>query len=233
MTDEINCGADESAVYLLEQALKEWGIVLTSEQRAQYDVFAKMLVEWNATRMNLTRLVTPRDIATSHFLDSIAATRLIDIPIGANVIDVGCGAGFPGLALKILRPDIKLTMLDSTAKKLSFCEAVAQENGIEDVNFVHDRAENIGKSKQFRGIFNIVTARAVASMEKLIPWTVDFLAPGGILAAWKGSSVHDEILAANECLKKYSLSWRIEEIDLPLSGDPVRTHRLVSCKKAQ
>ena len=117
---------DEIISILRRGANETWGLALSDTQLDQFGRYAEMLVDWNATRMNLTRLVSPQDIAVKHFLDSLALLTVLTPAQGARVIDVGTGAGLPGLALKIARPDLRVTLLDSTAKKLSFCTAVAE-----------------------------------------------------------------------------------------------------------
>lgn len=228
--NEYDAPAQET-VKILNEALSCWDIALSETQERQYRIYASMLVEWNSTRMNLTRLISPQEIGIQHFLDSLAAMRLINIPENARVIDIGCGAGFPGIALKIFRPDINLTLMDSTAKKLSFCEAVSSELGLKEIDFIHGRAEDFGKSRLFHGIFNIATARAVAPMDKLLPWAVPFLANDGVLAAWKGPSAEEEMEKAEKITKKYSLRWSIAETPLPNSGEPPRFNRLVLCQR--
>ncbi len=221
----------ESPEEILQAALSEWQIALTPEQSAQFRAYADLLVDWNANRMNLTRLTSPHDIAISHFLDSLAITQICRIPHNARLIDVGTGAGFPGLAIKILRPDIKLTLLEATQKKLTFCQEVATQLGLQNTNFVHGRAEETGESRSFRGMFDVVTARAVAPMEKLVQWTEPFVSEAGCIVAWKGPSAEDEMAAAGREFRRRKLSWRICPVGLPLSGDPQRVNRYILCQR--
>ena len=111
----------DSLIEILRRGASEWGLRLSEEQLTQFARYADLLTEWNATRMNLTRLTAPRDVAVKHFLDSLALLTVLTPPPGARLLDVGTGAGLPGLALKIARPDLCVTLLDGTAKKLSFC----------------------------------------------------------------------------------------------------------------
>ena len=179
---------------------------LTEAQLAQFGRYAELLVEWNATRMNLTRLTAPRDVAVKHFLDSLAVLKATDIPRGASVIDIGTGAGLPGLALKIARPDLALTLLDSTAKKLAFCRAVADELGLDAVTTLHARAEEAGRMPDHAAAYDLVTARAVAPLEKLLPWCAPFVRPNGLLVALKGASVADELPAARPVARRLGLT---------------------------
>ncbi len=171
-----------------------WHLGLTDAQVDQFVRYAEMLVEWNATRMNLTRLVSPRDIAVKHFLDSLALLTVLAVPQNLRVMDIGTGAGLPGLALKIARPDLRVTLLDSTAKKLGFCRAVADDLSLK-VETVHARAEDAAKLPHLKGQFDLVVARAVAPLDKLLPWLVPFAAPSGRIAALKGASVAEEMTA--------------------------------------
>ena len=196
---------------ILRRGANTWHLVLTEAQIGQFVRYAEMLVEWNATRMNLTRLTTPRDIAVKHFLDSLALLTVWTPPEGARVIDVGTGAGLPGLALQIARPDLRVTLLDSTAKKLGFCRAVADELGLESVQTVHARAEDAAKQPALAG-FDLVTARAVAPLAALLPWLAPFAAPGGQIAALKGTSVADEMEAARPVARRLGL-----RLDAPIT----------------
>lgn len=197
---------DELRDILERGANDTWPLKLSGTQLLQFVRYAEILVEWNATRMNLTRLVSPRDIAVKHFLDSLALLTILTPAINSRVIDVGTGAGLPGLALKIARPDLRVTLLDSTAKKLGFCRAVADELGLSTVETVHARAENAAKLPTLAGKFDLVVARAVAPLETLLPWLAPFVAPGGQIAALKGASVADEIMAARPIARRLGLS---------------------------
>lgn len=197
---------DELRDILERGANDTWRLGLTETQLLQFVRYAELLVEWNATRMNLTRLVSPRDIAVKHFLDSLALLTILTPAINSRVIDVGTGAGLPGLALKIARPDLRVTLLDSTAKKLGFCRAVADDLGLSTVETVHARAENAAKFPKLAGKFDLVVARAVAPLETLLPWLAPFVAPGGQIAALKGASVADEIAAARPIARRLGLS---------------------------
>ncbi len=191
-----------------------WHLGLTDPQMDQFVRYAEMLVEWNATRMNLTRLVSPRDIAVKHFLDSLALLTVYSPPQGARVIDVGTGAGLPGLALKIVRPDLRVTLLDGTAKKLLFCRAVVDGLGLE-VATVHARAEDAAKLPALAGQFDWVTARAVAPLDKLLPWLAPFVAPSGRIAALKGVGVTEEVAAARPIAKRLGLHLNAIAVELP------------------
>ena len=218
-------------VAILESALANWDIVLNDRQREQFSDYADLLIEWNASRMNLTRLATPPQIAIGHFLDSIALVRAFNPARGARLVDIGTGAGFPGLALKIFRPDLSVTLIEATAKKLLFCEAVRNRCKITDSVIIHGRAEETSKKAELRAAFDIVTARAVAPMRKLLPWAVPFLKRGGTFAAWKGPGAEEEMDLARDVVDGLRIGWRIVSVTMPHSTEPPKAHRFILCQR--
>jgi 16S rRNA (guanine527-N7)-methyltransferase len=183
----------ELATILDHGANQVWHLGLTEAQLDQFERFADILTTWNSTRMNLTRLTSPRDIAVKHFLDSLLMFKAVRVQMNARIIDVGTGAGLPGLALKIARPDLAVTLLDSTAKKLDFCRAVVGDLGLTGVDIVHARAVDAGRNPVHRNVYDIVVARALAPLAKLLPWCAPFARPGGRIVALKGSGVDSEL----------------------------------------
>lgn len=160
------------------------GFDISEEQYRRFNAYAETLVEWNG-KMNLTGITDPEGIAVKHFLDSLLPLRFIDIPKGASLIDVGTGAGFPGLPIKIYRPDIELTMLDSLNKRINFLREACNAAG-EEARCVHARAEEGGRSPEYRESYDIAMARAVAAMPALAEYCLPFVKVGGIFAALKG-----------------------------------------------
>lgn len=156
--------------------------------------YCRLLLDWN-TRMNLTAIRDPQGVAVKHFIDSLLPLSQVDIPQGASLVDVGTGAGFPGLPLKLARPDLQLTLLDSLAKRLTFLEAVCTELGVE-ASRVHLRAEDAGRAPQFREQFDLATSRAVAGLASLTEYCLPLVKVGGRLLALKGSSGHQEAAEA-------------------------------------
>ncbi|MBV9850250.1 MAG: 16S rRNA (guanine(527)-N(7))-methyltransferase RsmG [Armatimonadetes bacterium] len=208
-----------------------WGLGLTEGQLAQFARYAELLVEWNAARLNLTRLTSPRDIAVKHFLDSLAVLKAVDVPHGASVIDVGTGAGLPGLALKIARPDLRMTLLDATAKKLVFCRAVADGLGLGAVTTIHARAEDAGRQPAHAGAYDFALARAVAPLERLLPWCVPFVRPGGLVVALKGASVAEELPAARPVARRLGLTLSPPlRVELPEAEEPL-TRFLITVRR--
>lgn len=206
---------NEITQILRRGASDTWNLGLTDAQMGQFVRYAELLVQWNATRMNLTRIISPQGIAVKHFLDSLALLTVSRPPQNARVLDVGTGAGLPGLALKIARPDLRVTLMDGTAKKLLFCRAVADDLGLENVEVVHARAEDAAKRPDLAGRFDWVTARAVAPLDKLLPWLAPFAAPGGLLLSLKGIAADTELAAARPIAKRLGLTLDTVSVTLP------------------
>ncbi len=149
-----------------QMALKEKGIELNERQLEQFAIYYKVLVEWNE-KINLTALTAEEDVYLKHFYDSISAGFYHDFTEKQTLCDVGAGAGFPSLPLKICFPNIKVTIVDSLQKRIGFLNHLAEQLDLTNVAFYHDRAETFGKNKEFRESFDVVTARAVARMSVL------------------------------------------------------------------
>jgi 16S rRNA (guanine527-N7)-methyltransferase len=187
---------DERLVPALIDACDAVGVPLTPSQLASCARYAERIVETNA-QMNLTRIVEPEAMAVKHFADSLTVlAALPDLPPGARVADVGTGAGFPGLVLKIARPDLVVTLIDSLRKRLLFLEDIVRELELGDVTLVHARAEDAGKDARYRAQHDLVTARAVAALPRLVTWCAPLVRPGGRFVAMKGGEVDDEVIAA-------------------------------------
>lgn len=183
----------------LKSKAAEIGIELSSESLDRFDKYAEMLVETNKT-LNLTAITEPDEIVTKHFCDSLSLLKEVEIPQGAKLIDVGTGAGFPGVVLLIARPDLKITLMDSTNKRLVFVQSVVDALGLK-ANVVHSRAEEAGKDPAFREKYDFVTARAVANMQTLSEYCLPFLKVGGLFAAMKGAKASDELSVAKGAIK--------------------------------
>jgi 16S rRNA (guanine(527)-N(7))-methyltransferase GidB len=167
--------------------------------------------------VNLTSITDPTEIAIKHFLDSLTFLGVSSFPEeGAfSLIDIGTGAGFPGVPLIIVRPDIRLTLLDSLAKRLRFLEELLAKLGLQ-AQLVHGRAEDIAHQGAFRGRYTVATARAVASLPALLEISVPFLRPSGILIAAKGPLASEELGLASEALKTLGTSVvQVQEVALP------------------
>jgi 16S rRNA (guanine527-N7)-methyltransferase len=225
---------DSETIQILERGLAEWYWRLTSLQKAQFEKYATLLTQWNTERMNLTRLISPSEIATLHFLDSIALFQVTNVPKASQVLDIGTGAGFPGLVLKIARPGIKLTLIEATAKKLSFCKEVVKELNLKDVETFHGRAEEIANRLLQKGYniaaHQVVVARAVAPLATLLPWAMPYVAPDGIFVAWKGPRADDEMREADGIARALRVDMELIELPLPETGSPPVIHAYVVCR---
>ena len=185
---------------ILKKAAEEYGISLSETQLQQFDRYQELLVEWNQ-KMNLTALTEPKDVAIKHMIDSVSVYDEKWFSEGMSVIDVGTGAGFPGLPLKILCPSLKVTLLDSLNKRVKFLEAVVSELGLSDIVCVHARAEEAARQKQYREKFDAVVSRAVARLPILAEYDLPFVRVGGFFAAMKGAKYEEEAEEAKKAVK--------------------------------
>ena len=200
---------------ILTQSANEYGLQLTEKQLDGFTIYFEELVEWNE-KVNLTAITAPQDVAIKHMIDSLSCYDEEIFKKGATVIDVGTGAGFPGLPLKIFCPDIKLTLFDSLNKRILFLQAVAEKLGINDINFIHSRAEDGGKSKQHREQYDIVVSRAVARLNILCEWCLPFVAVGGSFIALKGSQYSQELEEATGAIRLLGGEIaKVQKIKLP------------------
>lgn len=172
-------------------------------------VFYEMLVDWNA-RMNLTAITDPGEVALKHFADSVLPEGLL--PKNARVIDVGTGAGFPGIPLAIVRPDLSFTLMDALQKRVGFLEAACRELGL-NIPCVHARAEEAGKNPAYRGRFDAALSRAVAPASVLTELTVPFLREGGVSLMYKGPQAEEELLSAKNALRLLRAEAKIVNFD--------------------
>lgn len=181
----------------LKRICAEFSVNLDDTALQRFDKFAELLIEKNKV-MNLTAITEPDEIIIKHFADSLTALSVLDIPNGAKIIDVGTGGGFPGIPLLIARPDLQLTMLDSTKKKLAFVKDTVNELGL-SANVIHKRAEEAGQS-EMRESFDFVVSRAVAALNVLSEYCIPFVKVGGTFLAMKGSKGLDELANAKQAI---------------------------------
>lgn len=200
---------------LLKESALDFGVSLDDMALDRFELLEQRLVRWN-NHINLTAITEPDEIVIKHFVDSLSIFSAVDLPRGASVIDVGCGAGFPGLPLLIARPDLDLTFLDSVGKKLSFIKEVMRYNGLMG-DVVHDRAENIGLSIKYRESFDFAVTRAVAPLNMLAEYCLPVVKVGGMYVSMKGAD--NEVELGKNAIEK--LGGKIENIvslELP-TGD--------------
>lgn len=202
---------------LLQNFIKDYKITLTENQYEQYQKYFELLVEWNE-KMNLTAITDESGVALKHFADSLSLLNFLDIPQNSSLADVGTGAGFPGIVLKIARPDIKLTLIDSLNKRLVFLNEVCTQLGI-DAELIHSRAEDGARDEKLRESFDFVASRAVARMNVLSEYCLPYVKVGGAFCAMKGAMANDEFKEAMNAIN--TLGGKLEEkyfFELPENG---------------
>ncbi|HWQ89775.1 MAG TPA: 16S rRNA (guanine(527)-N(7))-methyltransferase RsmG [Desulfitobacteriaceae bacterium] len=210
--------------------LREWsaakvGIELTAEQAAQFCLYGDLLLEWNQ-KMNLTSITDPDDIVLKHFIDSLTVRRYLR---GKKMADIGTGAGFPGIPLKIVQPDLQLFLVDSLRKRLDFLQEVVQRLGLKEVEIIHARAEELGRNRKYRAGFEIVTSRAVARLSVLLEYAIPLLQVNGQFIAMKGSNADAEIAEAREALLQ--LNAEVETVKRLSLGAGAEYRTLVLIRK--
>lgn len=206
---------------LSDHARSMLGLDLSARQLEQFLVLTRLLLEWNQ-RMNLTGITEPAEITIKHYLDSLTLVPVITDFDGLRLIDVGTGAGFPGLALAIALPRLRVTLLDATKKKLRFIEHVGEALGLSNIQTLHARAEDAGRQKSIhREAYDIVTARAVAPMPALMEYTLPLAKCGGQVVAMRGTDAYEESNAAARAIEVLGGElFTIEEIELPTLDNP-------------
>ncbi len=183
----------------------KYDIDLSSDEIDRFHTFFDMLVEANKS-VNLTSITEMEEVIIKHFLDSTVGAKYIEK--NAKVLDIGCGAGFPSLPIKIVREDIDFTLVDSVSKKLNFVDSVISSLSLDKISTLHTRIEDFAKSSA--GQFDVVICRAVAPLPTLLEYALPFLKVGGVMMAYKGQNVDEEILSSSHALEK--LHGEIEEI---------------------
>ncbi|MFC5632198.1 MULTISPECIES: 16S rRNA (guanine(527)-N(7))-methyltransferase RsmG [Streptococcus] len=201
------------------QMLADQGFKLSDLQKLQFKRYFELLVEWNE-KINLTAITEENEVYLKHFYDSIAPVLQGKITNKSlKLLDIGAGAGFPSLPMKILCPELDVTIIDSLNKRIHFLTLLAEELGLSGVHFYHGRAEDFGQDKAFRASFDIVTARAVAHMRVLSELTIPFLKIGGQLIALKAAAAENELADAKNALALlFSKVINTYNYDLP-NGD--------------
>ena len=199
--------------FILKDLLKEkaemFHVKLDETALERFDLYGKLLVEWNE-KINLTAITDPEGVTIKHFLDSITIFSYVDIPEGAKVIDVGTGAGFPGLAMLIARPDLQMTLMDSTKKRLTVIEDILEKIGL-SADVVHSRAEEAGKKEEYREKYDFSTARAVTNLRDLAEYCLPFVKVGGSFVPMKSAKTQEEIAEGKKAI--HVLGGQIAKVD--------------------
>lgn len=184
------------------------GITLSEIQLKQFYNYMNLLIEWNK-KINLTAITEPNEIILKHFVDSLTISKYISDE--TRVVDVGTGAGFPGIPLKIYRQDIEITLLDSLQKRINFLDEVIRELNLEKIETIHSRVEDFGKDKKYREKFDIATSRAVANLATLSEYLLPLVKVGGKVISMKGSLIEEELENSKNAIK--ILGGKIEKVD--------------------
>ncbi|MBO8127860.1 MAG: 16S rRNA (guanine(527)-N(7))-methyltransferase RsmG [Peptococcaceae bacterium] len=204
---------------VLRRGTRKMGLPIGETEIEKFKVYWKFLVEANK-RVNLTTIVDEDEVAEKHFLDSLSGAVVFDAGSRQKLVDIGSGAGFPSLPIKIVFPDLRVTIVEANRKKIRFLEDLVAALDLKDVVLVWGRAEEVAREPSFRGSFVVCVARAVAELRVLVEYCLPFVRVGGIFIAYKGSRVVEEVTAASPALKV--LGGTVETIrswTLPVKGD--------------
>ncbi len=190
----------------MNNSFAEAGIPIDLKQQAMLDKLASYMVEYNRN-VNLTRITDPDEITVKHYIDSILPLTMVDVPRGTKAVDVGAGAGFPSLPMKIYRPDLNFTLVDSLNKRITYLGSACEMLGI-NCEIIHSRGEELGRNKDHREKYGLAVARAVAALNVLCEYCLPFVKVGGLFLALKGEN--DETAEAENAVK--ILGGKIEEV---------------------
>lgn len=182
-----------------QKILEKWEIPFSSEQQEQFVTYYKMLVEKNKV-MNLTAITEFDEVLDKHFLDSIALAQYVDLTKSISLIDLGTGAGFPGMPLKIMFPNLKVTLADSLNKRIVFLDEVIGELGLTDIQTVHARAEDLAHNSDYRERYDYCVSRAVANLSSLSEYCLPFVRIGGTFISYKSGEIEEELAAAKKAI---------------------------------
>lgn len=185
---------------IFNEKLKVLGIELNEDMKNQFDRYYELLVEWNKV-MNLTGITEYEEVNEKHFVDSLSIVKVIDINKVESIIDIGTGAGFPGIPLKIAFPHLKVTLLDSLNKRIKFLNAVIDELNLDHIETIHGRAEDYAKKTEYRENYDLCVSRAVANLSTLSEYCVPYVKVGGLFISYKSGDIDEEIVKSKPAIK--------------------------------
>ena len=210
----------------LIQGAAALSITISPETAVKFTQYLTLLKDWN-NRINLTAITEDADIITKHFLDSLTIAKIVKK--SGKIIDVGTGAGFPGIPLKLIRPNLNMLLLDSLNKRVNFLNTVISELNLTDIQTIHARAEDLSRQLTYRETFDYATARAMAPMAALAEYCLPYVVPGGLFIAMKGAKCEEELADAQNLIKE--LGGQVQEIQqVHIPGTDI-IHRLVIIEK--
>ncbi|WP_080145873.1 16S rRNA (guanine(527)-N(7))-methyltransferase RsmG [Marinilactibacillus piezotolerans] len=212
--------------------LERRGLPITDDKMTQFRLYLELLQEWNQ-KINLTAITEKEEVYLKHFYDSLTAGLYVDFSKGVHSLcDVGSGAGFPSIPLKILYPELKITIVDSLKKRIGFLEVVVEKLGLSDVTLLHDRAETFGQNKVYRATYDFVTARAVARMSVLAELCLPLLKKEGVFIAMKAAHAPEEMKEAEKAIATLGGKFR-EDFSFELPNEAGERHIILIDKKKE
>ncbi|MDO5147223.1 MAG: 16S rRNA (guanine(527)-N(7))-methyltransferase RsmG [Eubacteriales bacterium] len=195
----------------LKKRAEEIGITLDAGQLEQFEMFYRMLLEKNKV-MNLTAITEENEVIDKHFIDSLTCGRVVDFSKVSSVVDIGTGAGFPGIPLKIAYPELSFVLIDSLKKRVNFLEEVIDALGLEKIKAIHGRAEDLARDQEYRASFSLCVSRAVANLSTLSEYCIPFVKVNGYFVSYKAGKGLEEIKLIDSCMK--ALGSKIEKTDI-------------------
>ena len=215
---------------IFESKMNALGIVLTDVQKQQFDKFYELLVEWNRV-MNLTGITEYEEVNEKHFVDSLSIVKAVDMNQVKSVIDIGTGAGFPGIPLKIAFPHLKVVLLDSLNKRIKFLNTVIEELNLENIETIHGRAEDFAKQAEYREQFDLCVSRAVANLATLSEYCIPYVKRDGLFVPYKSGEIDQEVEQSKKAV--HVLGGKIENVvKFQLPGTEIG-RSFVNIKKVQ
>lgn len=214
-----------------QKDLEELHILLDDKQLCQFMSYYKLLVEWNQV-MNLTAITDFEEVCKKHFIDSLSLVKAYDINAGISVMDIGTGAGFPGIPLKIAFPDLKITLLDSLNKRVSFLKNVIENLKLDNIEVLHGRAEDYAKKEEFREQYDLCVSRAVANLSTLSEYCIPYVKAGGHFISYKSEKLTEELKNADRAIN--ILGGRIkEQVEFQIPNSHIYRNLLVIYKEKE
>ncbi len=215
---------------MIQEYFNQFGITLTDQQKDQFLQYYNLLIEWNSV-MNLTAITNFDEVCEKHFADSVSLVKAVDLSICGNLIDVGTGAGFPGVPLKIVVPHLKVTLLDSLNKRVNFLNEVIKKLQLEDVTALHGRAEDFARNLVYREKYDICVSRAVANMSTLSEYCLPFVRQGGYFVPYKSQKGLEEIGEATKAITLLGGKYQ-KKVEFHLGEEEYRVLFLIDKVKA-